>query len=144
MFLTEKIHCRPSLCIAVIMAAYHVFICFKSRMNLTTLLVWSLALRSSTWSTKWSSCRFGTLQDKNGSGRENSQHNSTWLITSWEGCFCYFMCITFIYAIHCNYCNRGIVYFSSFTCASKGGNDRKKRFGNSLGSLRPHGPQVTI
>lgn len=44
------------------------------RMNPTTQLEWSLALRSSMWSTKWSNCRFGTLQDKKGSGREKSQH----------------------------------------------------------------------
>lgn len=39
-------------------------------MNLITRSVWSLAPRSSAWSTKWSNCKSGTLQDKNASGRE--------------------------------------------------------------------------
>lgn len=42
-------------------------------MNLTTQSESSLALRSSAWSTKWSSFRFGTPQDKRGSGRKKAQ-----------------------------------------------------------------------
>ena len=48
---------------------------FQLRMNPTTRLEWSLAPRSSMSSIKWSNCRFGTLQDKKGSGREKSQNN---------------------------------------------------------------------
>ena len=63
--------------IIIIMPTYHVLsVVSQSRMNPTTQLEWSLALRSSVWSTKWSNCRFGTLQDKKGSGRQELQNSN--------------------------------------------------------------------
>lgn len=52
-------------------------------MNPTTRLEWSLAQRLSTWSTKWSNCRFGTLQDKKGSGRTVIDFMQSYHLTNW-------------------------------------------------------------